>query len=343
MGGSMSERVDIYGIGNPLIDVLTQVSDSEIEELGLKKGTMELIETERGNYILERIKDREKKYSCGGSAPNTMITLASLGVRAALAGKVGNDELGDIYRQRLQAQKVISDLVFDGGDTGSCIVLVTPDHERTMCTRLGVCRNFSPENVKHEKIAGADFLYFTGYMWDTENQKQALTDAIETARKNGTKVVFDVADPFAVERHYKDFIELIRKSVDVVLANSEEARLLLGIDDPEEAARELVKQCEIAAVKNCADGSCIAFNEDKETRCNPVNAYPVDAVDTTGAGDNYAAGFLYALLKGYSIADAGRIASYIAAQIVRQTGAQFDAQTIQEIRKAIKEGHWQTV
>lgn len=343
MGDSRNKSVEVYGIGNPLIDVLAHADDSELEELELKKGTMELIEVERGNDILEYIKDREKKYSCGGSAPNTMITLAALGVRSALSGMVGDDELGEIYRKRLQEQNVISDLATGQGDTGSCIVLVTPDYERTMCTRLGVNRNYGPENVNHDKISKANYLYFTGYMWDTEPQKEALSNAIETARKAGTKVVFDVADPFAVERHYKDFQELISKSVDVVLANSEEARLLLDIDDPEKASKELAKVCEVAAVKNCAEGSCIAVYDEKEPRCTPVNAYLVEAVDSTGAGDNYAAGFLYALLKGYSLDDAGRIASYIAAQIVRQTGAQFGPQTIEEIREALKKGVWRSI
>ncbi len=340
MGRKEHEKAEVYGIGNPLIDVITQATDEELEKLKLTKGTMELIDTERGNEILALVGGREKKYSCGGSAPNTMITLAALGIQTALSGMVGLDELGDIYQRRLVEQEVISDIGYCEGDTGSCIVLVTPDYERTMSTRLGVCRKYGPANVNHEKVAAAKFLYFTGYMWDTDNQKEALSNAIETARKSGTKVVFDVADPFAVERHRREFLDLISNHVDVLLANREESRLLFGFDDPEIAAKELAKECEIAAVKNCADGSCIASGKGE---FNNVKAYPVDAVDSTGAGDNYAAGFIYALLKGYSLADSGSVASYIAAQIVRQTGAQFNEQRVREIRKAIQEGHWQPV
>lgn len=336
-----NDKVEIYGIGNPLIDVLAQVSDRDIEKLKLNKGTMELIDIERGNSILAYINDLEKIYACGGSAPNTMITLAALGVQTALSGMVGDDELGGIYCKRLEEQNVISDLATCTVDTGSCIVLVTPDYERTMSTRLGACQSFGPEHLNHQKIAEASYLYFTGYMWDTEPQKKALISAIETARKAGTKVVFDVADPFAVERHRHDFLKLISSSVDIVFANSEEARLLVGTDDPEKASHELAKICTIATVKNCAEGSCIASNETKTNVS--VNSYPVDAVDTTGAGDNYAAGFLYALVKGYSLADAGKIASYVAAQIVKQTGAQFGAQDIQEILKAIDSGDWRSL
>lgn len=340
MKDETNNKVKIYGIGNPLIDVLAQVKDSDIEKLKLNKGTMELIDTERGNSILEHINDLEKIYACGGSAPNTMITLAALGVQTAFSGMVGADELGEIYRKRLEEQNVISDLATCSTETGSCIVLVTPDYERTMSTRLGACQSFSPANVNHRKIAEASYLYFTGYMWDTEPQKKALTAAIETARKAGTKVVFDVADPFAVERHYHDFLKLINSSVDIVFANCDEARLLVGTDDPENASYELAKLCTVATVKNCAEGSCIATNENRSIS---VNSYPVDAVDTTGAGDNYAAGFLYALVNGYSLADAGRIASYVAAQVVKQTGAQFDKQTIQNICRAIDEGEWRSI
>ncbi len=338
MDDKVSDKPEVYGIGNPLIDVLAQATDEEIDKMQLNKGTMTLIDTERGNYILEQIKDREKTYSCGGSAPNTMITLAALGVRTALAGTVGDDELGEIYHNRLIEKKVISDLVSIKGDTGSCIVLVTPDYERTMNTRLGVAQNYGPENVNHEKVAEANYLYFTGYMWNTESQKAALYKAIETAHQKGTKVVFDLADPFVVEGNYDDFHKLLDNgNIDILLANRDEARLLLGIDDPEKAARQLAGKGVVAAVKNCADGSCISPGEGK---CINVNAYRVEAVDSTGAGDNYAAGFLYGLINGYSLSDAGKLASFIAAQVVCQTGAQFDDQRIREIKKAIEEGSW---
>lgn len=331
-------KVKVYGIGNPLIDVLAHASDQDIEALELEKGTMTLIDSERGNQILKHIGNRERQYSCGGSAPNTMITLSALGIDTALAGMVGSDELGDIYIDRLKDKQVFSDLsVVSGGDTGSCIVLVTPDYERTMSTRLGVCQEFGPENVKHDLIANADYFYFTGYMWDTDSQKEAIRAAISTAKKNRTKVAFDVADPFCVERHRDDFHDLIENHVDVLLANRDEARLLLDFDDPERASAELAKKNVIAAVKNCADGSCITEYNSKTCL---IDAFTVEAVDSTGAGDSYAAGFIYGLINGYSIAESGRIASYIAAQVVRQTGAQFDKETANTVKEDIIEGKW---
>ncbi len=332
------ERVKVYGIGNPLIDVLAHATDRDIAALELEKGAMTLIDSDRGNSILKYIGDREKQYSCGGSAPNTMITLAALGIETALAGLVGSDELGDIYIKRLQSKQVLSDLeAVPGGDTGSCIVLVTPDYERTMSTRLGVCQEFGPEHVKHERIAAADYFYFTGYMWDTDSQKEAIKAAIATAKKNKTKIAFDVADPFCAERHREDFHDLIENHVDVLLANRDEARLLLDFDDPEKASAELAKRNVVAAVKNCADGSCVTEHNGKTCL---IDAFAVEAVDSTGAGDNYAAGFIYGLINGYSLADSGKLASYIAAQIVRQTGAQFDEDTIRNVKQDLEKGKW---
>ncbi len=338
MADQKGKRVKVYGIGNPLIDIHALASDSDVEELELEKGAMTLIDTERGNTILNHLKSREKQYSCGGSAPNTMITLTALGVNTALAGMIGNDELGEIYQDNLKSKNVISDLATVPGGTGSCIVLVTPDFERTMSTRLGVCQEFSPEHVNHQAIADADYFYFTGYMWDTDSQKAAIKSAIKTAKNSSTKVAFDVADPFCVERHYDEFHALISENVDLLLANRDEARLLLGFDDPEKAAAELAKKNVIAAVKNSADGSYISAGSGN---CCSIDACQVNAVDSTGAGDTYAAGFLYALINGYSLADAGRLASFVAAQIVKKTGAQFDQETADDIKSKIQNGTWQ--
>lgn len=326
------KKAAVYSIGNPLIDVIAEAEDHELESLKMDKGKMSLIDNDYGNYILKYIDDREKMFSCGGSAPNTMITLAALGVRTALAGMVGNDKLGSIYKNRLKEKNVLSDLASCEGDTGTCIILVTPDYERTMNTRLGVCRQFGPDNVNHKGIAAAEYLYFTGYMWDTENQKKALISAIDTAHKHGTKVVFDLADPLLVERHYDELLKLLAEKVDILFANREEAAILIGCDDPEKAACDLAEKCSIAAVKNSADGSCIASEDGRNIT---VAAYEVDAADSTGAGDNYAAGFLYGLITGCSLDTAGSIASYVAAQIVRQTGAQFSETGISAIHQKL--------
>ncbi len=318
--------VAVYGIGNPLIDVSMQVTDAELEQLGVQKGVMQLIDDERGEELLAALGSRERVYGPGGSAPNTMSTLAALECRTALAGAIGTDDLGDQYERALSENDVVADLSRHEGPTGSCIVLVTPDRERTMNTRLGVCRKFSKENVDSALVQEADILYFTGYMWDTDSQKEALRYAIHIARGAGLRVVFDVADPFCVDRHRDEFLELIRNSVDLVLANRDETAMLLGESSAEDldvadAARRLADWTGDAAVKDGKRGSYTSNGKE----VTHVDVIPVDAVDSTGAGDSYAAGLLYGLLNGQELADAARTASTVAGRIVEQTGAQFDS------------------
>ncbi|TVR56243.1 MAG: adenosine kinase [Spirochaetaceae bacterium] len=325
--------VNVYGVGNPLIDVLAAVEDHELEDLSLEKGTMRLVDDEQADRILAVLGEREKVYASGGSCPNTMNTLAVLGVSSALAGCIGDDELGGIYIDGLREDGVISDVTQVDAPTGSSLVLISPDGERTMCTRLGACRRFSPEYVDHGRVRDARMLHFTGYMWDTESQKSAVSAAIETARASDTTVVFDVADPMAVDRYRDDFRALIGGSVDVLFANRAEACALLDDDSlgAREAARELSSWCGIAAVKDGKHGSSIGLDGESSS----VPGEPVDAIDTTGAGDNYAAGFMYGLLAGESPADAARYASHVAARIVRQRGSQFRGEARSGVRAEI--------
>lgn len=323
--GSLS----VYGIGNPLIDVLADVTDAELDELALHRGTMHLVDDAAADHILERISEREKTYASGGACPNTMNTLAALGATVTLSGCIGTDELGALYARGLAGDGVQSDLHIEDGPTGSSIVLVSPDGERTMCTRLGVCRSYSPEAVNHEMVRAASVLYFTGYMWDTEAQKAAVTAAIETAHRSETAVVFDVADPMAVERSRDAFLQLIETEVTVVLANRAEARMLL--DDQRlsaaDAAGQLSRRTRVAVVKDGARGSSVAVDGNAVS----VSAQRVTAVDTTGAGDSYAAGFIFGLLSESSPVDAARLASDVAARIVRQRGAQFGGEARREL------------
>ncbi len=315
------EPLSVYGIGNPLIDVLADVQDLELERLSLQRGTMQLIDEDTGRRILESLGDRDRTYASGGSCPNTMNTLAALNVAAAAAGCIGDDELGAIYLRRLVEDGVVSSLTQVDASTGTSIVLITPDGERTMSTCLGACRLFTPAAVDHELVAAAQMLYFTGYMWDTETQKQAVVDAIRTAHRNDTTVVFDVADPMAVKRYRDDFLLLIREETDVLLANLEEARMLEGNEElsAAEAARGLSRDCAVVAVKDGARGSSVGA----DGATSDVGAPTVDAVDTTGAGDAYAAGFIYGLLRGDLPRDAAGLATEVASRIVQQRGAQF--------------------
>ena len=326
----------VYGIGNPLIDVIVNVSDEDLEKLALYKGTMNLIDLEKRLELTDFIKTKKQPtFSCGGSCPNTVITLAAMGVESTLAGKVGSDEYGEIYRNRLTALKVKDNLAVSTENvTGSSIILITPDSERTMNTYLGANRDFNPDDVIETEVAKADFFHFTGYMWDTKNQMEAIRKALRTAKTNSTKVSFDIADPFAVGRYHDAFLELIKDSCDIVFANKEEARMLFDNYDPYECCKTMGKLCETAIVKNGKKGSYISYQ--RKIYEVPVQG-PETPVDTTGAGDTYASGFLYGLCNHMDVEKSGTIASTLAGQIIKQIGAQFAEDKIPELKSMIEQ------
>lgn len=321
--------MNIYGIGNTLIDMLCYITEKDLITQGLHKGTMCLIDKARHKELLEFLKDKEITLSAGGSAPNTMITLRQLGIQTTLGGGVGDDELGRVYHEKLKKIGVIDELTEQVEPTGTSIILLTEDRERTMNTYLGANRCYDDINVNIESAKKADIFYFTGYMWDTEPQKRAIKKVLKICKANNIKVAFDLADPFAVGRYRQTFLELIKEYCDIVFANSEEARYLFDNYEAKECCKSMGKLCDIAIVKNGIKGSFISHN-------NNIISIPVSGssnpVDTTGAGDTYAAGFLYGIAKGYDVRSAGNIASYLAGEIISILGAQFPMEKSLEIK-----------
>lgn len=331
-GVMKSSKPRIHGIGNPLMDIIVEVSEDDLDALGIHKGTMHLIDIEQRSRLLTYLGGKERTYSCGGSCPNTIIALASLGLDTTLAGMVGNDEFGEIYRKNLESLGVASELGSCDTPTGSSIILLTPDSERTMNTYLGANRAYRADLVSPRSLQLADVFHFTGYMWDTPNQKDAVLLALDLSRSYGTLVSFDVADPFAVARNRDAFLGIIANRADIVFANSEEARILFNNYDAFECCRSMGKLCRIAVVKNGKQGSFVSI--DKEIVRIPVKG-PSTPVDTTGAGDVYAAGFLYGIATGLDANAAGAIASYLAGEIIQQRGAQFSKEQADKLKERI--------
>lgn len=323
------EHPVVFGIGNPLIDVVIQAQDADLTALKLDKGIMHLVTEERQRNILEYFGDASRVYRPGGSAPNTLVALAGLGVPALISGKIGRDEFGSTYDEQVSAYGVVSRLVQGTGATGSSVILVTPDGERTMNTYLGMCQEFSAADIDEDSLKNARFLYFTGYMWDTETQKTAIRRALTIAGDHGVSVVFDLADPFAVNRYRDDFLELIARNIDIVFANEREASILYGDKSRSELMALLGEHVQLAVMKVGKDGSIIS---EKGTR-SEIPGRPIAATDSTGAGDMFAAGFLAAYAANGDARGAAEAAGYLAEEIIQQIGAQFTVERIKAIQQ----------
>ena len=315
--------MDVVAIGNAIVDVMARAEDDLLVREGLSKSTMHLINAERAKSLYDAMGPAIE--ASGGSAGNTAVGIASLGGRAAFIGKVADDTLGRFYRHDMRAVGVhfATAPLVNGAPTARSMILITPDGERTMNTYLGACRKYSIDDLPVDMIQQSRFFYVTGYMWDTRNQKEAVSYALEVAKKYSVKIVFDLADPSAVERHRDDFLHIIEQAADIVFANAQEAYLLLdahaaGKQDVSEATRFLGALCELAVVKNGEDDTYIYSKGTLTT----VPSFKTDVQDTTGAGDNFAAGFLYGLIRGFPIKDCGRIASFVASKTIEKIGAQ---------------------
>jgi len=256
-----------------------------------------------------------------------MIGLALLGGKPVFTGHIGNDAHGESYRTKLAEQGVRPNLGVGKGDTGTCVVLVTPDTERTMCTYLGMCRELCPADVDLESLKASEYIYVTGYLWDTDSQKEAVLHAMSEANKSGVKVALSLSDPFCVNRHKEDFQRIVRDHVDLVIGNEVEAKALTDTDNEHDAAKRLGEWCELAAVTRGPLGSLIRTGNDTIE----VPSFPVKAVDATGAGDMYAGAILFGLTKRMSLSRAGRIAAYMAAQVVAKMGPRVDCVNQEEL------------
>lgn len=327
----------VFGIGNPLIDVVIQATDDDLAALGVDKGIMHLVDEARQQEILAHFGDAPRTYRPGGSAPNTLLALAGLGLPATICGKIGNDEFGQTYGEQVAAYGITSRLIMGEGATGSSVILVTPEGERTMNTHLGMCQEFGADDLDEELLRSAGYLYFTGYMWDTEVQKAGIRRAIDIAHDAGVSVAFDLADPFAVERYREDFLALLERDIDIVFTNRTEAEILYGTSDTEALARALGEHVGIAALKVGKEGSIVVQNDSSATmRITAVPGRPISVVDTTGAGDMFATGFLAGLAVGTDPIYAARSAGWLAEAVIQQIGAQFSVDAIRLLRREME-------
>jgi len=307
---------DVFGIENPLIDLLATVSEEFLERQGLTKNTMVLVEQERFQALLAALSGTDIHPEPGGSCANTLLGIAQLGGRTAYCGKAGRDDYGRLYVEKLRAAGVEPYIQTDGHLTGSTVILVTPDAARTMNTYLGACQDLSPADLPLDALRASRWLYITGYLWDTPTQQEAALLALRTAQEAGIPVAMSLSDPFCVGRHHADFVDILRRYVTLVFANREEALALTGQETAQEAYRALRGWCGGAAVTLGAAGALAGEGEEMIY----AEAVPVLPVDTTGAGDAFAAGFLYGKTTGASLLQCARLGNAFAAQVVQKMG-----------------------
>ncbi len=308
---------DVVGVGNALVDVLSSESDAFLDTHGLTRGAMTLIDTVTAERLYGEMGDKTEM--SGGSAANTLAGVASFGGRAAYIGRVADDDLGLTFAHDLRAMGVhFGDHRVGGGDpTGRCLIVVTPDAQRTMNTYLGASGELGPDDLDLGLIARAKVTFLEGYLFDRPEAKAAFRVAADHAHSSGRQVALTLSDSFCVDRHRDDFLGLVADEVDVVFANADEITRLYGVEKVDDAVAAVRRDCSLAAITMSEKGSVIVTPDEViEIAAEPVSAL----VDTTGAGDLYAAGFLFGWTGGRSLAECGRLGSVAAAAVIGHLG-----------------------
>lgn len=327
----MTKSNDVIGLGNALMDFLVEVKDQHLVEFDLKKGEFHLVEEQKAQQLLQQIEQAKLKIEIvpGGSAANTLKGIAVLGGKVILCGKVGKDKHGEMYEQQLNCQGVISRLNKHHKATGQAITLITPDTERTFSVHLGAAVELKKEDVLEDDIANSKILHLEGYQLEGDTRETVL-HAIKLAKKHYTKISIDLADPGVIRRN-KIFMKKLISSADIIFLNENEAKELTGLE-AEEALLELGKTVPLVIVKIGKKGSLIY-----DGSISYIDCYPAKAIDTTGAGDSYAAGFLYGQCYGWDLESSGKLGALLAAKVVEQKGVGMKGIDGEELKRKVRE------
>lgn len=314
----MTQEFDVCGIGNAIVDVLAKVDDDFLQAQSIQKGGMTLVSEEDATKLYSNMPPAVE--ISGGSAANTIAGIANLGGRCAFIGKVHDDQLGKVFQHDIKSLDVEfpTKPATEGLATARCMVLVTPDAQRSMSTFLGACTSLSEDDIDPALVGASKVTYLEGYLWDPEQAKAALRKAIKVAHEAGKEVALTLSDSFCVDRHRAEFLELIEGGVDIFFANEDEVKSLYQVDTFEEALEKVKALGKVAALTRSEKGAVIVKGDEVHT----VSAASVDeVVDTTGAGDLFAAGFLAGYTAGKSLDVCGKMGAVCAAEIISHVGA----------------------
>ena len=326
-----AHKYDVLGIGNAIVDVLNRVDDAFLAAQSITKGAMQLIDEDQAKSLYEAM--GASIQISGGSGANTIAGIAMFGGATAFIGKVRNDQLGEAFAHDIRASGVSFETppAVDGPATARCLVLVTPDGERSLNTYLGASTSLSRQDIDADAIVAAKIVYLEGYLWDPPQAKEAFIRAANIARGAGRQVALTLSDAFCVDRHRDSFLELIKRDVDILFANEAEIKSLYQADGFDDALQAVRADCKLAVLTRSGAGSVIVTGEEVHV----VEARKVDeVVDTTGAGDLYAAGFLYGYTQGKDLVTSARLGSLAASEIISHIGARPEASLTELAGKA---------
>ncbi len=314
------KQYDVFGVGNALVDTLVAIDEQFLTHHQITKGVMTLVDAHRQGEFLATLSDHHLELRSGGSAANTMVALANCGGTGCYTGKVANDTNGEFYKLDMEKAGIFFEVApapAHEGYTGTCVVLTTPDADRTMLTHLGISTTLAASDIDLDRLQQSQIAYVEGYLWDGASTKHACVHTMESAKQAGITVAFTFSDPFCVHRCRDDFEQLTRDYVDIVFCNHDEAMAFSGQEDPELAIQMIGKLCPTVFMTWGAKGAIVCDRGSLTT----VPAFPVQPIDTNGAGDAFAAGTLYGLTHGYSLTKAARWGNYVASRMILEIGA----------------------
>ena len=325
------KKYHVYGIGNALVDLDFEVNDATIERLKIDKGVMTLIDDERHHFLLEELDGIKHLKACGGSVANTLSTLQRMGAKTFYSCKIGSDAAGDFFFRDILAQGIHTNLhdSVREGETGKCIVLVTPDADRTMNTFLGATANFSKDQLSEDAIAQSEYLYIEGYLVASPTGREAAILARKMAEAHKVKTAISLSDPNMVTYFHDGLCEIIGTQVDLLFCNYDEAMLFTKAENLEQAKEGLKKYARSFVITVGADGA-VVYNGSEYMHVPPYEA--MEVIDTLGAGDVFAGVFLYGVAHGYDYYRAADLANYAAAKVVAKFGPRLDEDEIRDVQ-----------
>ena len=331
---STDKAGEVFGIGNAIVDILAFVNEDFIREHALEIGSMTLMDAEKQASLLRGLQDVDLQLKSGGSAANTMVALAQSGGRGFYSGKVARDTHGEFYRQDLLEAGIHFDVhpaPEQGQPTGTCLVLTTPDAERTMCTHLGVSTTLSPADVDADRLAQCAFSYIEGYLWDAEQPRQACIETMEQSKRHKIPVALTFSDPWLLDRFAEDFLRLAREYCHIVFCNADEIARLYEGENLTDRAKQLGQVVPLCFVTDGPQG-CWVVEQGVPTH---VPGFPVDPVDTVGAGDAFAGGVLAGLSRGIAPQQAARWGNYLASKVVQMHSPRLEEAPVEACRRML--------